>query len=63
MPKFIETQITEPLEKAVNGIAGIKNITSQSSQGSSNITVEFNLGINLEEAANWVLTLKKQPMM
>ena len=50
--EIIETQITEPLEKAVNGIAGIKNITSQSSQGSSNITVEFDLGINLEEAAN-----------
>jgi multidrug efflux pump len=50
--EIIETQITEPLEKAVNGIAGIKNITSQSSQGSSNISVEFNLDINLEEAAN-----------
>lgn len=50
--EIIETQITEPLEKAVNGIAGIKNITSQSSQGSSNISVEFNLGISLEEAAN-----------
>lgn len=50
--EIIETQITEPLEKAVNGIAGIKNITSQSSQGSSNITVEFDLGVNLEEAAN-----------
>ncbi|MBL0057235.1 MAG: efflux RND transporter permease subunit [Chitinophagaceae bacterium] len=49
---IIETQITEPLEKAVNGIAGIKNISSQSSQGSSNISVEFELGINLEEAAN-----------
>jgi len=50
--EIIETQITEPLEKAVNGIAGIKNITSQSSQGSSNITVEFDLGTSLEEAAN-----------
>jgi multidrug efflux pump len=50
--EIIETQITEPLEKAVNGISGIKNITSQSSQGSSNISVEFNLGISLEEAAN-----------
>ena len=49
---IIETQITEPLEKAINGIAGIKNISSQSSQSSSNITVEFELGINLEEAAN-----------
>ena len=50
--EIIETQITEPLEKAINGIAGIKNISSQSSQGNSNITVEFELGINLEEAAN-----------
>ncbi|HMJ48659.1 MAG TPA: efflux RND transporter permease subunit, partial [Ferruginibacter sp.] len=50
--EIIETQITEPLEKAVNGIPGIKNITSQSSQGSSNITVEFELGAALEEAAN-----------
>ncbi len=49
---IIESQITEPLEKAINGIAGIKNITSSSSQGSSNINVEFNLEIDLEAAAN-----------
>lgn len=49
---IIETQITEPLEKAVNGIAGIKNITSSSSNGSSNINVEFELSIDLEAAAN-----------
>ncbi len=49
---IIESQITEPLEKAINGISGIKNITSLSSQGSSTITVEFNLEENLEAAAN-----------
>ena len=49
---IIETQITEPLEKAINGIAGIKNITSSSSNGSSNINVEFELGEDLEAAAN-----------
>ncbi|MBP6432611.1 MAG: efflux RND transporter permease subunit, partial [Ferruginibacter sp.] len=49
---IIESQITEPLEKAINGIAGIKNITSTSSQGSSNINVEFDLGVDLEAAAN-----------
>jgi len=49
---IIETQITEPLEKAINGIAGIKNITSSSSNGSSSINVEFELGENLEAAAN-----------
>lgn len=49
---IIESQITEPLEKAINSIDGIRNITSSSTQGSSNITVEFNLNKNLEEAAN-----------
>ncbi len=49
---IIESQITEPLEKAINGIAGIKNITSSSSQGTSSINVEFDLGIDLEAAAN-----------
>jgi multidrug efflux pump len=49
---IIESQITEPLEKAINGIAGIKNITSSSSQGNSNINVEFDLSIDLEAAAN-----------
>ena len=49
---IVETQITEPLEKAINGIAGIKNITSSSSNGTSNINVEFDLSIDLEAAAN-----------
>src|SRR5689334_12009303 len=49
---IIESQITEPLEKAINGIAGIKNITSQSSVGRSNINIEFELSVDLEAAAN-----------
>jgi multidrug efflux pump len=49
---IIESQITEPLEKQVNGIPGIRTITSSSSQGNSNITVEFNLGVDLEAAAS-----------
>ncbi|MFT3795705.1 efflux RND transporter permease subunit [Flavobacterium sp.] len=49
---IIESQITEPLEKAINSIDGIRNISSSSSQGASNITIEFNLDKNLEEAAN-----------
>jgi multidrug efflux pump len=49
---IIESEITEPLEKAINGIAGVKNITSSSSQGSSSINVEFDLGVDLETAAN-----------
>ncbi len=50
--EIIESQITEPLEKSINGIEGVKSISSQSSVGSSNITVEFNLGADLEKAAN-----------
>ena len=49
---IIEQQITEPLEKVINGVQGVKNITSNSAQGSSNITVEFELGVDLEKAAN-----------
>lgn len=48
----IISQITEPLEQAVNGIDGIKAITSTSSDGRSTITVEFNLEVDLESAAN-----------
>ncbi|OJW81889.1 MAG: acriflavin resistance protein [Bacteroidetes bacterium 46-16] len=51
-PDVIESQITEPLEKSINGIAGIKNISSSSSLGTSNITVEFDLNTDLEAAAN-----------
>ncbi|MBS1599777.1 MAG: efflux RND transporter permease subunit [Bacteroidetes bacterium] len=51
-PDIIESQITEPLEKQINGIPGIRTITSSSSLGASQITVEFNLGIDLEAAAS-----------
>jgi HAE1 family hydrophobic/amphiphilic exporter-1/multidrug efflux pump len=49
---IVESQITEPLEKSINGIPGIRTITSSSSNGSSNITVEFNINEDLEAAAN-----------
>jgi len=49
---IIESQITEPLEKVINGIAGIRTISSASNLGSSIITVEFNLDADLEAAAN-----------
>jgi multidrug efflux pump len=48
----IESQITEPLEESINGIAGIRSLTSSSSDGRSRITVEFELGIDMEAAAN-----------
>ena len=48
----IENQITEPLEQNINGIPGIRSLTSVSSQGNSRITVEFELSVDLETAAN-----------
>ena len=48
----IESQITEPLEESINGIAGIKSLTSVSRDGRSTITVEFGVDVNLETAAN-----------
>ncbi len=48
----IETQITEPLEQYINGIPGIRTLTSYSSQGFSRITVEFELSVDMEAAAN-----------
>ena len=50
--EVIENQITEPLEQNINGIPGIRSLTSSSSQGSSRITVEFELEVDLETAAN-----------
>ena len=49
---IIESQITEPLEQNINGIPGIRSLSSVSQQGSSRITVEFELSVDLETAAN-----------
>ncbi len=48
----IESQITEPLEESLNGIAGVSTLTSTSTDGRSSITVEFQVGTDLEAAAN-----------
>lgn len=50
--EIIENQITEPLEQNINGIPGIRSLSSMSSQGWSRITVEFELSVDLETAAN-----------
>jgi multidrug efflux pump len=50
--EVIESQITEPLEESINGIAGIRSMSSTSSDGRSSITVEFEIGTDLEAAAN-----------
>lgn len=48
----IESQITEPIEESVNGIAGIRTMTSVSRESRSTVTIEFDLSVDLETAAN-----------
>jgi len=50
--EIIDSQITEILEASISGISGIRTLTSTSSDGSSSITVEFELGVDMEGAAN-----------
>ncbi|MDL2223375.1 efflux RND transporter permease subunit [Bacteroidales bacterium OttesenSCG-928-M11] len=50
--EVIENQITEPLEQNINGIPGIRSLSSTSRQGSSRITIEFELSVDMETAAN-----------
>jgi len=51
-PDVIESQITEPLEESINGVAGIQTLSSISSDGRSTVTVEFDLSVDLDDAAN-----------
>jgi multidrug efflux pump len=51
-PEVIDTDITEVIDSAVAGISGVKTITSQSRRGRSQTTIEFELGRNIDEAAN-----------
>ena len=51
-PEIIETQITDPIEEQLNSIPGIRSLSSRSSLGSSRITVEFELSVDMERAAN-----------
>src|SRR5581483_3024510 len=50
-PQAVETGVTIPLEQAVNGVQGVRYISSQSSQGQSQITITFQLGRDLDIAA------------
>ncbi len=49
-PSDIETQVTQPIETELKGLSGVKKITSQSMEGYSAVTVEFDPGIDLDDA-------------
>jgi len=48
----IESRITQPLEESISGIEGIRTLKSVSAEGRSSIAVEFQLGVDMEAAAN-----------
>jgi multidrug efflux pump len=50
--EVVETSVTQPLEEMLNGIAGVKHVTSVSREQVSSITVEFGLDVDIEAAAN-----------
>jgi multidrug efflux pump len=51
-PEIVDSDITEIIDSAVSGISGVKTITSQSSRGRSRTVIEFELGRNIDQAAN-----------
>src|SRR5688572_9976363 len=50
--EVVQAQITEPIEEALNTVAGIETLTSTSREGASQISAEFSLDTNLETAAS-----------
>jgi len=50
--EVVEAEITEPLEESINAVAGVRTLTSTSREGRSTVVVEFELGADLETAAN-----------
>jgi multidrug efflux pump len=48
----VETKITQVLEDRIAGIEGLRTLSSTSSDGRSNINVEFTLSRNVDDAAN-----------
>ena len=51
-PESVEKTVTKVLESSLVSVSGLKNMTSTSSEGSSRISLEFNYGIDIDEAVN-----------
>ena len=50
--EVIESRITEPIEQQIAGIQGVERISSSSRDGRSNVSIEFSLDRNIDDAAN-----------
>ena len=51
-PEEVEVLISKKIETALSAVSGVKEITSTSGEGSSNVTVSFNWGTNLDAAVS-----------
>lgn len=51
-PEVIDTDLTETIEGAIATISGIRTISSESRQGRSRVTIEFDSGVDIDVAAN-----------
>jgi len=50
--EIVESKITQPIEDMISGVEGIKNVSSNSRVGRSNVTIEFNINRDIDAAAN-----------
>ena len=51
-PEIVEELITRPIEEAMSAVPGVEEVTSNSSEGSSNVTVKFGWGTDLDAASS-----------
>ena len=55
-PEIVESQVTEPIENALQGIPGLEQVTSTSREGSATVQVTFEFGTDLDDAVNKMQT-------
>lgn len=56
-PQEVEQQVTTPIENTLQGLSGVSQVQSQSSQGSSLVIVQFNYGVNISDEVNKMRSL------
>ncbi|MGW1447709.1 efflux RND transporter permease subunit [Micromonospora sp. NPDC002411] len=55
-PEIVESQVTEPIENALQGIPGLDKITSTSREGSATVQVTYEFGTDLDDVVNKMQT-------
>ncbi|MGK5440955.1 efflux RND transporter permease subunit [Micromonospora sp. URMC 105] len=55
-PEIVESQVTEPIENSLQGLTGLEKVTSTSREGSATVSVQFEFGTDIDDAANKMQT-------